>query len=386
MVAALYPTIFSFRWAKKEPEGTYRNVPLVPSLVQKTLSRVQEPAGINLSSKVVTSLSLTDATISSLSNSLQLIPSIGSKHSIVQGLRIASSGLGLLIGSAVTVGNGLADFNKSRQVNDCEGMRCARAEIVAGAFAVNSAALSLTEKIAISISALSSASNVLYVLGSLINMGASIYLTQRCISFLSKIDHSLEAKGLSEKERTIRALQFLKSKIILTPEEQEAIEKGVDQLHPKWGPNEKSREVRRRILDRSEVKVRYFKRRTSLPTAIRVLKEIDHHLNQLKGPNCDEKSLKAAQELIEEVKSQSRKRVLLSAVAIATSTVALIGLVLGTFFSLGTLPFVLYAISSVIALLVLLYPMIVDNLYASKIQAMESQAVAFAPVVVVVSK
>jgi len=364
----------------------WAKVSLVESAAHKTLSRIRAPAAAKMSTTTVAALSLTDATATFARRILQLTPSTDSKRAI-SNLDCLSSGIGLLLGSAVTIGNGISELNLSKQIGDGEGVRRSRAQIVSGLVSTNASALSLANETAFSsVAAVGLAESAFCGLGAAINIGISGWNIYRCARFLSKIDAILDQRGGGEKERLVNALIFLKERIAPTKEERDGISKEVETLHPDWGPQAKLQEVKKRTLDLAEVKVRQVKRRTCQATAERVLKEVDSHLEALQNPPASEASLKAAKGLIEEVKRQGRKKILLSAIVAVTSALALTALIIGTFFSLGTLPFALYAVSSAIALAILLYPLAAQSLGKSRVEAVKTRAEALVPLTIMNSK
>jgi len=386
MVAAVKPNWERFPASQdqvrsKSASGCAR-LSLVEQTAQKTLSRVRHPAGTNLSSQTVTALSLTDLSACLSRHILQLTPSIGPHHPVVNGLDCVSSGIGLLIGSAVTVGHGIADLNKSQTIGDTEGVQRAGTQIASGAVSTNAAALSLASATTVSLYGLGVAADIFWGVGSVLNLGISGWGIYRAARFRSRIDNYLDSKKLNERERIVKTLEFLKEKVTPTDKEKEAIVREVERLHPKWGPQETLREIKRKVLDLGEVKIRYFKRRTCQSTAEKVLLQVDKHLNRLRRPDCDLAHLAEAKKLIHEVKKQNENKILLSAVILITSLISFTALIIGTFFSLGILPFALYAISSAIALGILLYPLITDNLWKSQSAAIQSRAIALAPLTI----
>ena len=361
-------------------------LPLVEQTASKTLNRIRQPAKANLSSKTVTLLSFTDLNASLTRHVLQLVPSVGPNHPSISGLDCLSSGIGILVGSAVTIGNGVADLNKSQQIGDGEGMRRAVTQIGSGAISTSASLLSLIYETTVStLAVIGVAEDVFFGVGSVVNMTISGWAIYRSACFLSRIDGHLESINLNEKERVVKALEFLKEKIAPTEREKESIVKEIERIYPKWRLQEKITAAKRKILDLAEVKFRYVKRRTGQKTAERILTDVCKHLDRLRSPKSDLFHLASAKELISEVKNQTKKEILINAIVAITSLIAFTALIIGTFFSLGALPFVLYAISSAIALGILLYPLITENLIQFKFAAVESGAVALAPFTVITS-
>src|SRR5271154_243356 len=104
------------RQENSKSSPVYVRLPLVEQLAQKTLNRVQHPEGRNLSESMVYALNATDISSSFVRHILELVPAIGPKHTAVTGLGGLSSSIGLVVGSTVLVGNGIADLNKSQKI------------------------------------------------------------------------------------------------------------------------------------------------------------------------------------------------------------------------------------------------------------------------------
>jgi hypothetical protein len=383
-----------FRRPKRPP--VYTRLPLVEDLAHKTLNRVRQPEGNNLSEKTVLALNATDLGASFSRHVLELIPSIGPKHTAVTGLCGLSSSIGLVVGSAVLVGNGIADLNKSQKIGDAEGARRAGAQIASGAILTNGSALSLAHSLsAPALLGLGIAADVFYGLGSILTLGISGWSVYRETLLRSRIKGLMENKNLNEKERVVKTLEFLKEKLTPTAEEKEAIRNDVEKRHPDWDSSRTLAEVDRKIANLAEVKARYFKRRTNQKTTERLLQELDQHLWQLRGPGAKEarpggdkvgevRALAAAKTLIGKVQGQSLKNLLIDALIGVASLIALLGVIVGNFLSLGALSFALYGISSAIALALFLYPILLDKFKASRSEAIQN-AITVTPITVITS-
>jgi hypothetical protein len=364
----------------RESSPVYAHLPLVEQLAPKTLTRIQNPAGRNLSEKTVVALSSTELGASLTRHILKLVPSVGPHHPAVRCLEGVSSGLHLLIGSAVHIGHGVADLNKSLEIGDGEGMRRAGSNIASGSILSTASALSLAyHSTVIAISGLHIASTAFHGLGSLLTMGLSGLNGYRSAIFRSRINDRMECKKLTEKERVVKTLEFLKEKIAPTDKEREGIVKEVEKLHPRWNSEQIASEVKVKLADLAEVKARYIERRTSPYIVERLLMEVDNLLEQLRGPSkpmhrLDEvKALAQAKSLIDKTLYENKKNLLINGVLAAASFISFAALVLSTFFSLGGLPLVLYAVSSAIALIVLLYPLAIEFFHNAKPHSMHSQ-------------
>jgi hypothetical protein len=378
--------------SKRSP--AYVRLPLVEQLAQKTLNRVRHPEGRNLSESMVYALNATDISSSFIRHILELIPAIGPKHTAVTGLGGLSSSIGLVVGSTVLVGNGIADLNKSQKIGDAEGARRAGSQIASGTLLTNASALSLAYALSTpTLMGLSIAADVFYGLGSLLSLGVSGWSIYRASLLRSRMNAIMGSKNLNEKERVVKTLEFLKDKISPNAKEKEEIVRQVEKLHSEWDSNQKLAEVKRKISDLAEVKARYFIRRTNQKTAERLLVDLDKLLWQLQGTEDktesvnkveEVKALTAAKHLIGKVLRQNLKSIVIDAIIAAASLIALIAVVIGNFLSLGVLSFALYAISSAIALSLLLYPILLDKFRTSRAASMQA-AFAVSPISVITS-
>ena len=378
----LNPFSILSRMDRRPPLGV--RLPLVEPTAQKVLARVQqEPIEKSLSSKTVSTLTVTDLSASFARNVLRLAPAFGPTHPLVQGLGYTSSGIGLLLGSTVTIGSNVADLNKAQKIGDGEGMRRAASQIATGVVSINAVTLSLLHDIALSsLSALGIAANVFFGLGSLLTLMLSGWTIYRSACFYFKIDTDMDKQSLNEKERVVQTLKFIKEKITPTESEKAAVIKEVEKLHPNWTVQEKHAAVNQKMIDLIEVKMRYIQRRSSSAISQRLLKEVDQHLEQLKNPLADAKSLAAAKELIEALKTENKKKILFTALVAVASLISFTALVLSIFFSLGTLSLVLYTASSAIALGILLCPLVVEKLAQTRAAAMQNRARSISPLVI----
>lgn len=348
----------------------------------KTLSRIRPQQKAEIASRTVTALSLSDLSITFVRNVLRLI--IGPNHAVIRDLSISSSAIGIVLGSSVTVGNGIANLHKAQAIGDVEGVRRASSRILSGSISTVAAALSFSDIFASSIGSLGMATTVFCGLGSIVNLGISGWGIFICAHFRSRISGYLEMKHLSEKERIVKALEFLKGKIAPTEKEKKAIARQVESLHPNWTKQQVEKAIQRKILNLGEMKIRRIKRRTDQKTAERILLEVGKHLERLQDKAAPEKHLVEAKGLISQIMKQNMRKIELTLIVGISSTLAFSALILSTFFSLGILPLALYMLSSAIGLGILLIPLMIDSLSRSKDKALESRrALALTPVTVV---
>jgi predicted metalloprotease len=384
------------RLERSKSSPVYARLPLVEQLAQKTLKRVRHPEGANLSESMVYALNATDVSSSFLRHILALIPAFGPRHSVVTGLSGLSSSIGLVVGSTVLVGNGIADFNKSQKIGDAEGAQRAGSQIASGTLLTNASALSLAYALSTpSLMGLSIAADVFYGLGSLLSLGVSGWSIYRASLLRSRMNAIMASKHLNEKERVIKTLEFLKDRISPNAKEKEAILQRVEKLHPEWDSSQKLAEVKRKISDLAEVKARYFKRRTNQKMAERLLMELDKLLWHLRSSEDkaghhgvdkvgEATALAQAKNLIGKVLRQNLKSIVIDGIIAISSLIALCAVVIGNFLSMGALSFALYAISSAIALVLLLYPIILDKFMSSR-SAAKQAAMGLTPVTVITS-
>ena len=74
------------------------------------------------------------------------------------------------------------------------------------------------------------------------------------------------------------------------------------------------------------------------------------------------------------------KNISITSVGLFSSCIALVALVLASFFSFGTLPYALFLISAIISLGLIIYPFIEDRIAMLRGVGTENQSVARAPV------
>lgn len=354
-------------------------VSLVDSIARKAVQQSQERFNVHLSENTITALSITDGSASLIRNILRSLPFVDAKNSIVNGLGHLSSAIGLVLGSIVTVESGCVDLRHYSHIQDGEGQRRASIQIVAGMLATNGSALRLTKAIASVGIGVSYAADALCGIGAIVSMGLSGLEMYRCAMFCSRMDGYLNTQDMSERERVIKALEFLKQKISLTEQERQMIIDKVESSSSKLSASTKKSLIDRKLIDLAEVKINYIKRRTNKYIAERLVSELDKHLSALRDPCAQSGQILAARQFVEEIKRASKKRMLILAIVGITSAIAFTAFLAGTVFSLGTLPFILYAISASISLIMILYPMLSFNLRKETIDAMKENAVTLAP-------
>ncbi len=132
-----------------DPLSSFGTRLMLEETAQKTLNRIQPQSKTELAARTVTTLSLADLSITFVRNALRLIPSIGPNHSVVRDLGIASASIGIVIGSSVTVGNGIANLYKAQAIGDVEGTRRAASRIVSGSVSTTTSTLSLSESLSL---------------------------------------------------------------------------------------------------------------------------------------------------------------------------------------------------------------------------------------------
>jgi hypothetical protein len=300
-----------------------------------------------------------------------------------------TSGIGFVLGAFVTVPTGVMELNTSYQNQDGEGTRRSIAKVALGLLVSAGSALSLATLVDASVAPFSSPFFFVAVGLSIMLSSLTLY---RCATFLSKIDSSL-GEG---KEDYKAALQFLKGKIAPTAEEKAKIETECSEwadseldriLEEKlkyfqsqfgdttvtkeeiaalntayteleWGSisAKKEKKIEERLKALTDVKTQYLTRRTS-PAAVKKLVEgIRLGLD--------------AKTLVSAFKVEVQMKISDTGFSLLISSIVLTALILGTFFSMGTIPTALFLVTSGCSLLKLIYP-IIEEMFVSSPQPLD---------------
>lgn len=257
---------------------------------------------------------------------------------------------------------GVEDFKRAAEIDDSEGSRRAKARLFSSSLVTYGSALYLAGKSADvagigGAAALGAVSDSFFGIGSLFGMGMSALGILRCYRFRERVDERLFDRSLHENNRLKNSLSYLLSLVSLTEEEKKAIDTS---LPSNLTGEEREALRKKKQLEKTEVKVKYFKRRTSTKALSFLLKKAPELIEKLSGP--DTVDLKSVREeslaLIDKIKWENTRKIAMFALAFITSAIAFTALILGTFFSFGILPFVLSLVASSIYISTGLYSFI----------------------------
>lgn len=288
----------------------------------------------------------------------------GSPSLISKQLGIATAGLGLLL-AAKDWRDGEVEKKQAEKIKDGEGVRRAKAKILGMKTAVVGSALFLLDKslrlnsggaAQLGASVCSHLSAFTFGVGSVIGIGMGGLGIRRCANFQESLDEYLENPELSQEAKIQGAIRFLRDAAVVTFEERNELVEQIEQECPDASSEEKETLLQEKLTHLSEVKVKWIKRRTSM----RAVRNILHHADSILAkfdsplPQVRKEGGVEANLLLDRVRGESRKKQLLYGISVIASLIGLAGLITGTIFTLGALPFILYAISGGIYVLLFL--------------------------------
>jgi hypothetical protein len=286
-------------------------------------------------------------------NVANLTPQIGSDNRIVGNLGFLSGSIWLMLGID-ELANGAQDYSEATAIRDGEGTRRAKARLFSGTLLTGGSIAYLAGKTVefagaseVAAAGLGFAADGIFGVGSIFGMGMSCLGMYRCYRFRARLAERLEdPKIQSEALRCLRALEYLKDAMTVTDEDRAKIVEEADALD--LSPKDRQAYIDQKLLDRTEVKMKYLKRRTSQRSLRMILNRIEPIMGKLANPTLEAEGIAEAKALIADVTKESRKKSLLYAIAFIASAIGFAALVIGTFFTAGALPLILYIISSAI--------------------------------------
>lgn len=216
-------------------------------------------------------------------------------------------GLGLGLGS-YEIKKARESYFHAKEISDKETIQRAQARFFSGTIITSGALISLVEKVSqiftTSVAPICALwADIFFGIGAVFAMGMSGLGIYRCARFLSR---------LNQQKSSESTLQFL-----------------LETATTKW----KNGETQEQFMRRAEAKMNYFKRRAS-SRAYQLLVVY----RKSKG--------EALEELIQETRSETKKKIVLFSISLIAAAVALTAIFLGVFVSSGPAPFVLFAVSS----------------------------------------
>ncbi len=299
---------------------------------------------------------LMEDSLSITRNILFAIPSVGPDNALVNHLGYYAGGFWTFF-SLKELGAGVKEYQRAKAIGDGEGRRRAAGQVASAGLASTASMIYLAgrtfDTAAASTAALHAlgTANILFGVGSLLAAGTSALGAYRCYRFNDRLNEYLDNTHLTEEERLRGALQFLKDQIAVTPEEKGAIWVQINQEHPTWTQKEKEALLEQRLRDRTEVKVKYLKRRTSNKSLQLIITHADRYLADLSNPAT---RIEATQ-MLQTVQKETKIKMALFILGVIAALIGFAAMVALTFFSMGTLPFILYGVAGAIYLALAAY-------------------------------
>lgn len=270
----------------------------------------------------------------------------------------AISRLGLFTNAIEVINNasnckqGINDYQVASKISDSEGKILASSRIGSSATLFSSAALMLGALSADSLeiggrvsASLYGVGEIIMGVGSAMSMGISVYRLLQLGEFRAKLSGSFETVEKSEN-----ILQKLKEMLSLTPSEIGAISDQIEQTYPDRSAEDRQVLFDQKCADLAQVKLRFFKRRSSLKSAQSILQNVDTLLKQLKCPEMQGEAIKNTKELLQIVKRDTTKKIVFYVFNFFISALTFLAFVGSTILSSGTLPLIFFAISSALGL------------------------------------
>lgn len=234
---------------------------------------------------------------------------------------------------------GVEERSHALKIKDAEGVVRADEKSLRGALASYGGLFYLGDKLAqiFSSPGVEVAGNVLvglsasfFGVSALIRLGFSYAGWRRCSAFRSELQEYLKNESIDEERRYRSVVAYLRElATTLSPEE---VRTGVS----------------------LEAKQQYLKRRTSLKSLQLILKQSEELLRELDSPDeaTRKKGLEGAQKLIQTVLWENRKKMALYVLGMLMAAITVSALILGTFFSFGLMPLILYIVVATLSMMV----------------------------------
>ncbi len=327
---------------------------------RKSVRAINQASIPGSNGNILAGMRVADDTLSLVRNILFALPAIGPKDPIVSHLGYYA-GIFWSFFSLRELDGGKIELKRSQAIGDAEGQRRAETRLLSGAILSAGSLAYLTGKLSETFvstapaSALSSISSTFFGLGSVVAIGSSALGAVRCERFNNRLTEYLENRSLTEVQRMQGALQFLKDSIIVTQEERSELIAEIGRKHPEWTPEQKELLLKQKMVDLTEVKVKYMKRRTSNKSLYLILTKVDDLLAMLSNPNTADQGIKESLQLIHTIQGENRLKLSLYMLGLIASTLSFVGMVIMFFMSAGTIPFVFYSVAGIIYLTMTLY-------------------------------
>jgi hypothetical protein len=276
------------------------------------------------------------------------------------GFILGAAGLGYGLQQAFSSSN---ERTLAASIRDGEGVRRAQANYYnAGAIGGGSAfylvgkgtELSASGAAANASVVLGNIAGTLFGIGTAIGIGLSLLGMYRCSGFRDRIDEYLNNPQYDESKRYEAAVRFLRDTLVVTAEEKASLIEEVKNENPQAESKVLQALIEERLKQLSEVKIKFTKRRSSMRAVHLILHRSDRIIEKMgRGEGLEE-----AKALINSVKKESWKKTIYFVVGLIAALVGIAGVIAGTFFTCGVLPFILYAVSSGIYILIALFGLV----------------------------
>ncbi len=327
---------------------------------KKSVQALNQASLPGANGSLLAGMRVADDTLSLTRNILFAIPDIGPNDPVVNHLGYYA-GIFWTFFSLRELDEGVAEYKRSVTVGDKEGKRRAEARVLSGGVVSTGSIAYVAGKFCDSYASIATAntilgfSNILFGVGSLVAIGASLLGAVRCERFNMRLNEYLENPGLSDVQKLQGALKFLKDSISVTHEERAELAQEIEQKHPDWTIEKKEQLLQQKLADLTEVKVKYMKRRTSNKSLFLILTKVDTLLAMLGCKETCAEGIKEASILIHTIQQESKIKLSLYTLGFIAATLSFIGMIIMSVMSAGLLPFVLYGIAGTIYLAVTIY-------------------------------
>ncbi len=301
------------------------------------------------------------------------IPHIGPTNHMVGHTGPVCSSIGLFLG-VNDIHSGYTDYQKALTIQDSEGKGRAVGRLLCGSVSATGSSLVLGGKIVCSAgiaggTALMVVAERLFGLGSAIAMGIAGVGLVRCHRFYSKLNGPVKENSVSESLRCFDALEYLKNSLGVSVKERGEIVQKIQLEHPDSSVEAKEEMVVRKIFDQTEVKMKHLKRRSSQKALFMILDRVEPILAKLLDPKQKEVGIVEARQLLDDLKKETRKKVLLYVIVLIAAMIGLAGFIAACFLTAGSLPFILSGTSTAIYLGLLIHAYYQHNKKAQPLKA-----------------
>jgi hypothetical protein len=263
------------------------------------------------------------------------------------------------LSSGFIIYNAYNDLKKAAAIRDKEGEKeAARCAFEGGVLATGTFSWAAADILTHSshaaaaiagAAALSTTSAACFGLGYALGATVASYNILRCMRFRNSIDALLENRDLSEEQRVRGALLFLRDKIFIAERDLVKIEAEEKARNPNATPEEFKKNMELAVSLFAQKKIAKFKRRSGEKSAAETLCKLDKILKKINSPIVSEKGIEEGKALLDLVKKENYKKIILNCVLMIASLIGLAATIAGTFFSFGALPLFLAIVTGIIS-------------------------------------